>query len=105
MEELLNMDDAEFDHSLNALREQLANIEAWLSNPPVDASTEEIQEHLTDLEEYELWLSVYKEVSIQKTTPISTPPLKSKCQACEEGELNQVGHYGSCIDIDLDNIC
>jgi hypothetical protein len=52
----------------------------------------------TNINEVIAWINAYNS-EITKRKSISTPPMKPKCVGCEEGQLNQQGHYGGCIII------
>ena len=52
----------------------------------------------TSIIEVIAWINAYNS-EIKKRKSISTPPIKPKCLGCEEGQLNQQGHYGGCIII------
>jgi len=54
------------------------------------------------LKEYEEWIRVYKnEITLRLC--IKTPPLKPVCYGCEQGYLNQMGHYGGCLPDPMDS--
>jgi len=69
--------------------------------------TQEKRKQLEEsIKEYDMWIKAYKnEINCRL---INTTPVKPKCIGCEEGYLNQLGHYGGCIpdpmDIELQSI-
>ena len=57
---------------------------------------EEKEQALETIKEYDSWIVAYSnEIMIRLS--IKTPPLKPSCYGCEQGCLNQMGHYGGCI--------
>ena len=50
-----------------------------------------------EIDELCAWINAYSN-EITFRNQIHTPPTKKRCIGCEEGHLNQQGHYGGCID-------
>jgi len=74
-----------------------------------DAQGERLEFILESIKEYSAWILAYENELIIRSA-IGTPPMRPVCHGCEEGQLNQMGHYGGCIpDSDfediLDSIC
>lgn len=61
-----------------------------------DAQGERLEFILESIKEYSAWIIVY-ENELMIRTAIRTPPFKPVCHGCQEGQLNQMGHYGGCI--------
>jgi hypothetical protein len=53
-------------------------------------------EALETIKEYDAWIDAYRS-EITNRLSVKTPPLKQACYGCEQGYLNQMGHYGGCI--------
>jgi hypothetical protein len=53
------------------------------------------QEAIEAVKEYDAWILAYNNELILRLA-INTPP-KPYCKGCEEGQLNQMGHYNGCI--------
>jgi len=57
---------------------------------------EELETAHSCISEIDNWIAAYKD-EITLRLSINTPPIKPYCIGCDEGVLNQMGHFGGCL--------